>query len=113
VTPGEREALRSVFSGSLPAARDLQRRLWHRVPATAWLVLRDFARYWRNPAVQQIVAEVLSAEVALGLERLHLHRRPALVLWGESDRPQWARPRRGPPRLQLLLAAIAERAETL
>ena len=83
----DRAALRSHFSGgSLKAARDLQRRLWHKVPGPAWLVLRDFGRYWRIPEVQAMVAEVLSSRVELGLERLRNKPRPALVLWGESDR---------------------------
>ena len=83
----DRAALRGHFAGgTTAAARELQRRLWHRVPGAAWLVLRDFGRYWKVPEVEAMVAEVLSSKVELGLERLRDQPKPALVLWGESDR---------------------------
>ncbi len=85
LTSAERDSLRHVFGGGLPAARELQRRLFHQTPKIAWLILRDFGRYWQRPEVQPMVAEILSAEVRLAFHRLREHGRPALVLWGESD----------------------------
>jgi pimeloyl-ACP methyl ester carboxylesterase len=83
----DRGDLRRHFSGGdTRAARELQSRLWHKMPGAAWLVLRDFGRYWRIPEIQAMVAEVLSAQVELGLEKLRNKPKPALVLWGQSDR---------------------------
>lgn len=83
----DRAELRAHFAGgSTKAARELQQRLWHKMPPAAWLVLRDFGRYWKIPEVQALVGEVLSSRVELGLEKLRNKPRPALVLWGESDR---------------------------
>ena len=108
LTADDRNHLRRAFSGGMPAARELQRKLWHKVPKVAWLVLRDFARYWKLPEVQPLVAEVLSSEVELGLSRLRNAGRPALVLWGESDTllprssVEWFRGHLGPGGVELV-----------
>jgi pimeloyl-ACP methyl ester carboxylesterase len=108
LSEADRAALRAEFGGGIAAARELMRHLWHRPPFAAWLVLRDFAHYWTRPEVQAIVGHVLGAQVTLGLDKLRSLRRPALVLWGESDRvlpastPAFFREHLGPDAVEVL-----------
>jgi pimeloyl-ACP methyl ester carboxylesterase len=81
----ERAELLHAFRGGNDGAWELGSRLFHRRPLTFWLVARSFGAHVAGAQVQELLRSLPEGEVlpAEGLDRID---RPALVLWGNSDR---------------------------
>jgi pimeloyl-ACP methyl ester carboxylesterase len=83
----DREAvLRAFRGGSVEAALEMHRRLYHRPPRLGWFFARDFGRHWASPSVQQFVSEIREDLPGMGADVLAAVAQPVLILWGEGDR---------------------------
>src|SRR2546421_156350 len=83
----DREAVVTAFrGGSVAAALEMNRRLYHRPSRLGWLFARDLGRHWASPPVQQFVSEMGTDIPGIGLDVLGDVQSPVLILWGEGDR---------------------------
>jgi pimeloyl-ACP methyl ester carboxylesterase len=83
----DREAVVRAFrGGSIQAALEMHRRLYHRPPRMGWFFARDFGRHWASAPVQQFVSEMRADLPGIGADVLSSLRQPVLILWGEGDR---------------------------
>jgi pimeloyl-ACP methyl ester carboxylesterase len=72
--------------GSVKAALEMHRRLYHRPPRLGWFFARDFGRHWASAPVQQFISEMREDLPGLGADVLGAVAQPVLILWGEGDR---------------------------
>jgi pimeloyl-ACP methyl ester carboxylesterase len=83
----DRELVVHAFrGGSVQAALEMHRRLYHRPPRLGWFFARDFGRHWASAPVQQFVSEMREDLPGIGAGLLSSLRQPVLILWGEGDR---------------------------
>jgi pimeloyl-ACP methyl ester carboxylesterase len=83
----DREAVLTAFrGGSVAAALEMNRRLYHRPSPLGWLFARDLGRHWAAPPVQQFLSEMRADVPGMGADVLEHIDKPVLVLWGEGDR---------------------------
>ncbi len=88
LTGDDRRAVIEAFrGGSVPAARDLMRRLYYRPPKLGWLFTHGLARHWASRPVQRLVEDLrLADQPGIPAETLARIVAPVLILWGEHDR---------------------------
>ena len=81
-----RAVLEAFRGGSVGAARELLRRLYHRPPRGGFLVARGLARHWSSRQVRRLVEELQLDQPGIPAATLARIKGPVLILWGEHDR---------------------------
>lgn len=84
----DRHAVIDAFrGGTVGAARELLRRLYHRPPRGGWLVAGGLAKHWASRPVQRLVDDLRAGDQpGIPAEVLAQIVGPVLILWGEHDR---------------------------
>ena len=86
VGPDREAVLRAFRGGSVEAALEMHRRLYHRPPRLGWFFARDFGRHWASRPVQQFLSEMRDDLPGISAHVFDAVEQPVLILWGEGDR---------------------------